>query len=100
MRREVMGPEISLDLDDAADALHAVDHAHQVLAEELPRDQHRVAVVEGPRQLPQRYFSDITSRILASMRCIIGPMRSCISIIDFSITTGIFLVKARPAGLS
>ena len=51
MRGQVVRPEVGLGLDDAPDTLHAPDHVHEVLAEQLLRHERGVAIVEGSRQL-------------------------------------------------
>jgi hypothetical protein len=50
MRREIVRSEVSLDFDDAPDALDAAGGVDQTFAEELVRDFDRVAIVELPRQ--------------------------------------------------
>ena len=51
--REVVRTEVGLRLDDAPHALDARNDVHEVLAEELPRDEDRVAVVESARKAPR-----------------------------------------------
>lgn len=49
MCRQIMRPEICLDLDDTPDAYDATRAVHDVLAEQRMRDRDCVAVVEGSR---------------------------------------------------
>src|SRR5260370_10209561 len=46
MGGEVVRPEVSLDLDQAAAQAGAVDLTHKHLAQQLARDRHRVAIEE------------------------------------------------------
>jgi hypothetical protein len=46
VRSEIVGPEISLDFDDSAHALHTSGRVDQAFTEELVSDDDRIAVVE------------------------------------------------------
>ena len=47
MRREVVRPEVGLGLDDATDPRRAIDHVHQVHAQQFAGHRGRGAIVEG-----------------------------------------------------
>jgi hypothetical protein len=53
MRGQIVRTEIRFDLDDPAHTLHAAVDVHQALAEQLVRDDDRIAVVELAWKLMQ-----------------------------------------------
>jgi hypothetical protein len=62
MRGEVMGPQVRLDFHDPADAFHAARHVNQVLPEQFPRDNDRVAIIKRTGQFSHQSFPDGSSK--------------------------------------